>query len=133
MPKNKHKIKNTPPSGKPAVCAARPLPPDDVRVGDDVTVAHVTVQILAHEDPPPGEDRNRLLRARMIPDYAGTPLRIEEVCLPFVVARTPQGGHGTLDLRRHHLYRLDEEFTRRAFKRLTPKDARKRKRKRKNG
>lgn len=112
--------------------AARPFTPDDLRPGDGVTVAHVTAQILACEDPPPGDDENRVLRAKLIPESAGYPLRIKQVCLPFVLVKSPTGDHATLDLRRHHLLRLDDAYTRAAFKALDPKrKERKRDRKKK--
>lgn len=130
MPRCRCKTKKSP-SASRSERSARALAPEDVRVGDGVTVSHVTVQILAAEDPPLGDDQNRLLHARMIPDCAGVPLRVQEVCLPFVVVRSPFGGSGVIDLRRHHLFWLEDRFTRRAFKRLAPDKQSKAKSKRK--
>lgn len=101
--------------------AARPVVAEDLRVGDGVTVARVTTQFLATEDPPPGETQNRVLTATVIPGDAGQPLRVEHVCLPFVLARNPRNTFVTLDLRRQHLVRLDPGYTRLAFKKLGPK------------
>jgi hypothetical protein len=40
------------------------------------------------------------------------------ICLPFVLVKSPRGRHATLDLRRHVLARLDENYAREAFRRL---------------
>lgn len=114
MPKVDSKLKEKPASSG----AAKLLAPEDVRVGDGVTLAHETIQFLARDDPPPGEDRNRVLTARIIPDAAGRPLRVREVCLPFVLVRDARGRHETLDLRRQHLYRLDPAYAKRALGKL---------------
>lgn len=120
MPKTK--IKNRKPKkNKPLkLTTARPVAAEDLRVGDGVAVAHTTLQVLAREDPPPGEN-NRVLKATYIPHDAGDPLRVQAVCLPFVLAVNVAKQHLTLDVRREHLVRLDPAYTRRAFKKLGDK------------
>ena len=108
----------------PKLRAAQPLAADDLRIGDGVTVGQATAQMFADADPPPGDDNLRLLRTRYIPEVAGRPLKVEAICLPFVLARDPSGDRLILDLRRHHLLRLDHRYTRRAFKALKPKKKR---------
>lgn len=116
-PNTKPKTKLTPtPSG-----TARPLAPEDVRRGDGVTVAYVTARVSGRAEPSFGHDQSRPRHERVIPDCAGLPLRVERVCLPFVFARNPNGRCGTLDLRRHTLFRLDEDYTQHALKELGPK------------
>lgn len=120
MPKTKTKIRK-PRKNKPVkLTVSRPVVAEDLRVGDGVAVAHATLQVLAREDPPPGEE-NRLLKATYIPHDAGDPLRVQAVCLPFVLAINVAKQHVTLDVRRQHLVRLDPAYTRRAFKRLGDK------------
>lgn len=55
---------------------------------------------------------------RMLPADAPEPLRVFEVCLPFVTARRPNGSLITLDVRRHELARLEAVYARRVIKGL---------------
>ncbi len=50
-----------------------------------------------------------------------TPLKVIDICLPFVLARQPGGSHRVVDLRLVRLARLPEVFARPAMERL--KDA----------
>lgn len=104
--------------------AAKRVAPEDLRVGDGVTVGRVTSEILASEDPPPGSTHNRVLKADFIPHDAGDPLRVKRVCLPFVLAVNAADQHVTLDVRRQHLMKLDADYTRFAFKKLGDKKSR---------
>lgn len=98
---------------------ARPLAPEDLRVDQYVCV----LQVL-HEFVPlwcifeQGWTTPEPVRLSMLPPDGGTPLRIVEVCVPFVLVEQIDGTHQTLDLRRHRLAALSERFGRRAFKRL---------------
>ncbi|MEO1237658.1 MAG: hypothetical protein AAFX76_12800 [Planctomycetota bacterium] len=127
-PRDAEEAAAQPKRGEPVVlAAARPVAPEDLRVGDGVTVSQATTQLLATDDPPPGDDRHRILTARYIPGDAGQPLRVEAVCLPFVLVSGPDKACRTLDLRRHHLARLDDAYTRRAFRRLGSNNKKKKK------
>lgn len=99
---------------------ARPLAPEDIRPGDHVCVLQVLQEYLplwclfesdTWKDPQP-------LRFRWLPADGDTPLRVIEVCVPFLLVEQVDGSHRTLDLRRHRLARVSEQFGRRAFKRL---------------
>ncbi|MBB6429038.1 hypothetical protein [Algisphaera agarilytica] len=118
MPKTKNKKRKAKQTKPLKLSAARTVAAEDLRVGDGVTVAYVTLQVLASEDPPPGETHNRVLKADYIPHDAGDPLRIVGVCLPFVLAENAYKRHVTLDVRRQHLVKLDSAYTRRALKKL---------------
>lgn len=49
------------------------------------------------------------------------PLKIVALCLPFVFVKRPGGEHRTLDIRGCQLARLDKEYGRAVWKRLTKK------------
>lgn len=99
---------------------ARPLAPEDVRPDDYVCVFQRIEEYLpfwclmesdAWQTPQP-------VRLRWLPADGATPLRVIEVCVPFVLVEEVDGSHRTLDLRRHRLARVSERFGARAFKRL---------------
>lgn len=100
--------------------AARVLAPEDVEAGQYVCIfrvlrEHLPFNILLGEawqgDPVP-------VTTAWLPPRGGTPLRVVEVCLPFVLTQRVNGTHCTLDLRRHKLALLSNRFGSRAFKRL---------------
>ncbi len=99
---------------------ARPLAPEDVRPDDYVCVFQVIGEYMpfwplmesdAWKEPQP-------VRLQWLPADGTTPLRVIEVCVPFVLVEQVDGSHRTLDLRRHRLARVSEQFGRRSFKRL---------------
>ncbi|MEO0515024.1 MAG: hypothetical protein AAF086_06985 [Planctomycetota bacterium] len=124
MPKTKNKTRKTKKIKGLKLTTTRPLAPEDLRVGDGVAVARVTVQVMACDDPPAGQTHNRVLKADFIPRDAGDPLRVVGVCLPFVLAVNAARQHVTLDVRRQHLVHLDPAYTRCAFKKLGDKRSR---------
>ena len=69
---------------------------------------------------------NEPIKLRFRGQDGGRPLRILDVCLPFVFVEQPGGGHRTLDVRYCQLVRLDREYSKRVWKELS---RRKRKRK----
>ena len=48
-----------------------------------------------------------LVRLKLIPNDAGTPLKVFAICLPFIYARTAGGETKIIDLRRMQIVRLD--------------------------
>lgn len=121
MPKTKTKKQKAKPEKPLKLSTSRAVAAEDLRVGDAVAVAYVTLQVLASDDPSPGETHNRVLKADVIPYDAGDPLRIVGVCLPFALAENVHKKHVTLDVRRQYLVKLDPAYTRRAFKKLCGK------------
>lgn len=98
---------------------ARPLAPEDVRAGQFVAQ-------FTHLDEyfdrgcrgcgsftPPG-----IVRIQWLADQGSKPLRVEGVCLPFVLVRTVKGRAKMLDLRRITLVRLDPRFAWKATRAL---------------
>jgi hypothetical protein len=114
-------------SSRPAECKstsaaeatlAKALAPEDIRPGDFVTPLFMIAEVpsywwwgeswnLPHDQP---------VRIRFTSNCDGMPLRVKSVCLPFVLAKTPAGEQGTLDLRKCQLARLDQSHAKRAWK-----------------
>ncbi len=101
-----------------------------MKLGDYITVCHEIGQLL----PECSEWKRdmQVIHVRFMPWDAGDPLRVEGVCLPFVLVSTPQGKHETLDLRRQEIVRLDPSFGRSAFKKMKPPDKDSKKKRKRN-
>lgn len=100
---------------------ASPVAPEDLRPGSYVAILHMVWEHLRPPcDFPPGQPvkptRSVWLPA---PELAG-PLKVREVCIPYVLVEQPGGGCRTIDLRRYQLARLSESFGAEAFKALAP-------------
>ena len=99
---------------------SRSLPPEDIRVGQYVAVQHVV-----HECTPcfcnsdPQWRPLRIMRTLELPwKGGGVPMRVVEVCLPFVLVQRPNGRHRTLDVRRYRLARVSNRYGQEVFKRV---------------
>ncbi|MEM6799448.1 MAG: hypothetical protein AAF589_08030 [Planctomycetota bacterium] len=112
---------------------AKPLAPEDIAPGDYVAVLDRQFEFPAvvwyADRSLAGEDQ--VIRLRLRPREPSGPLRVVEVCLPFVFVQTPKGGHQTLDIREVHLARLDAECSRRVCKALESRSSGKSKAKKK--
>jgi hypothetical protein len=91
---------------------AKPLAPEEVRVGDFVAVLHRTYELPsflwnAESFQVP---INEPVRIQLIPDGGGEPLKVRAICLPFVFVKDPDGGQRTLDLRITRVARLHADF-----------------------
>ncbi len=104
---------------------AKPLAPEEIRVGDFVSLLHVFRDLpsflwchdAAMQRP------ETLVRLCLIPEAGGVPLKVKEICLPFVLVTHPTGGRRTLDVRRVRLARLSRRYAKVASK-LARKDMR---------
>jgi hypothetical protein len=101
---------------------ARAIAPEDLDPGVFVTVLHVVGEHL----PMFCADESswkaiKPLRVLWLPPAflgAGEPLKVEAVCLPWVLVKEAAGSVHTLDTRRYHLARLSEDYGKRAWKML---------------
>lgn len=95
---------------------SRVIGPEDVRIGDYVTVTHTTYEFVM--DPCPGisQDEVKPNRVTLIPWDAGRPMKVLSVCLPFVLVVDTARTTDTLDLRRHRIAKLSSAHGRKAFK-----------------
>lgn len=103
---------------------AKAIAPEDLRRGDYVAVTSETIEfpafLLCGEawNSPDG-----MLRSEALPVDAGVPLKVREICLPFVMVRRPAGEYDTLDVRRCRLARLDRGFATASWKALERRDS----------
>jgi hypothetical protein len=99
---------------------AKPIAAEDLRRGD-----YVALQSVQYEYPsfcwdceshlmPPEEP----VRIRLRPHEPSCPLRVVDLCVPFVFVKQPGGQFKTLDLRGCQLVRLDERYGKRVWKAL---------------
>lgn len=97
---------------------AKPLAPEELRVGDFVTPLHMVAEVpsfywlsecwnLPADQP---------VRIRFTCGSDGAPLKVKSICLPFVLAKQAAGAEITLDLRKCQLARLDRRHAKRAWK-----------------
>jgi hypothetical protein len=97
---------------------SKTLAPEDLRRGQFVTLLNEIYEFpsffwcdgtwsLAPEAP---------VRLQLLATDAGVPLKVKHVCLPFVLAKHPQGSVRTLDLRRCRLARLDAAYAKAAWR-----------------
>ncbi len=122
---------NDAPRAQPAL--AKPLAPEDVSSGQYVSVLREVHEVPSYVwcgndlfgDP------SELIRLAVIPDKEAVPLRVEAVCLPFVLVRTSSGQEKSLDVRRFQLARLDDHFAKAAWKACKPKRTKRRRKERK--
>ncbi len=99
----------SPPSRGPAL--AKPLAPEDVRVGDYVAPLEWTVQWPSWMwcgDDSWSNDRTAVIRAVWLPPgERQQPQKVLAACLPLVFVKSATGECETLDLRQVRLARLD--------------------------
>lgn len=93
---------------------ARPLAPEDVRVGQYVCTLQLVVECVAPSEVD-GWRPPRLVRLQCLP-WNTEPQRVLAVCLPFVFVRGINGDLETLDVRRYALARVSKSFGQLAFK-----------------
>ncbi len=97
---------------------ASPLAPEDIRRGQYVAVLHVIDQYHSCWLDRSGTQQ---IHIRSWPSFRCRPLKVLDVCLPFVTAMKADGSLLTLDVRRFELAQLDHGYARRVFKRLRAK------------
>jgi hypothetical protein len=94
---------------------SRIVAPEDLRIGDCIAILSAAEEIVSY-----GCDCSQaMLPVRIVwMCGSGDPLRVEAICLPFVLVVSPSGEHSTLDIRRSRLVRLSARYASAAFKRL---------------
>jgi hypothetical protein len=102
----------------PEATLAKSLAPEEIRPGDCVAVLHEIYEYPSWYwcSDPALANREETVRLRTIPRDEAVPLRVDSVCLPFVLVRRPCGRHATLDVRRYRVARLDARYAKAAAK-----------------
>lgn len=105
---------------------ARAVPPEEIRAGDYVAILHIVGEHLPCTWGEEAWKPAAPVRMLWLP-WTNVPMRVQEVCLPFLLVRDPDRKSQTLDVRRYRLARVSDRFGRKSFKRLAkkkPQDAR---------
>ena len=111
----------------------RRLPPEDIRVGDDVALYEITCQVPSFMwcgADPITLPVDRPVRLTYLASDHQIPLKVKSICLPLVLCELPEKKHRVFDVRQVQLVRVDPEFAtqvRKAFS--SRKKVKKRKRK----
>lgn len=96
---------------------AKPLAPEEIRVGDFVTPLHVFYDFPSfYWDGCDVGRRDETVRICCIPETGGVPLKVKSICLPFVLIKHASGELQTLDVRKVRLARLDPVYAKAAWK-----------------
>jgi hypothetical protein len=105
---------------------ARSLAAEDLRCGHFVGILHETVELPSYHWTCDGQllPPDELIRIVYRPTEGGTPLKVKAICLPFVFVKHPSGQHQTLDVRRHQLVRLNDNYARLVWKTMTKAQSR---------
>lgn len=111
------RIRTAPFSDK--ISAAKPVAPDDLVVGDWVSILRVACEVPSfYWADSVGSFAREVVRLEFLPNESGIPLRVRAICLPFVAVQAANGEITSLDVRRCQIARLDRQFARFMWKSL---------------
>ena len=110
---------NTQDTMRDRVRLARPVAPEDLQRGQYVTMLTYTQELVPDMLFGGSFDAPRVHRVERLPGHA-LPMRIIDVCLPFVLIKDVEGDTLVLDTRRVRLARITKRFAREAFRRMKP-------------
>jgi hypothetical protein len=120
-----------PPAGTPSVADGEPTPgrvarclaPDDIEVGMFVAVASERIEVLVHPAGylGPVEVRTITMRTLKPPLGSGAPMRVLNVCLPYVLVELCNTSGHMLDVRRHNLLEVSRSLGQMVFERAEAK------------
>jgi hypothetical protein len=93
---------------------------EDLACGDYVALLNETVDLPSFlwNASDTRLSPHELVRLKVIPANAGSPLRVIAICLPFVYAKTPGGETVTVDTRRAQLVKLHRKSAKVVWKEL---------------
>jgi hypothetical protein len=104
---------------RPDCTVAAVTAPEDLRRGDFVAVLSEILELPSFLwCDVSARERGELVRIRWLPTHDRRPLKIKQICLPFVFVKTPSGTFQTIDIRLTHLARLDRSYAKAVRKAL---------------
>jgi len=108
----------SPTTSKPESTLARPLAPEDIQCGQYVAILEEFQELPSFlwnkcDSPLPPHE---LIRLRIKPATARTPLKVKALCLPFVNVQSPTGTSQIIDLRKVQLVLLSKGFSKSVVK-----------------
>jgi len=97
--------------------ASTAVAPEDLSHGCYIAVLHVIAEHIPFASGAEFfEKHSEPIKIRWLAGPGSPPMKVIDICLPFVLVRQPNGKIRTLDVRRHRLARLSEAYGRRAFR-----------------
>lgn len=109
---------------KTSLPLAKRVAPDDLLPGQYVAVLHLVFEYPSYLWMCEGYETpiDQPVRVTFRPCFSEhEPLRVLDVCLPFVFVADPRGGHRVLDVRSHQLVTLDKGYSKRVWRALKKK------------
>jgi hypothetical protein len=98
---------------------ARALAPEDLRPGYYVAVLYIVAEYVSCAAlDEAGWRRVEPVRVQWVPWFTGHPMKVIDVCLPYVLVKDADGDYHTLDVRRQRLARVTRRFAQAAFQRV---------------
>jgi hypothetical protein len=97
---------------------AKPLAPEEIRVGDYVSLLHVFYDLPSFLwcGDSALQRRDETVRICYLPETGGVPFKVKSICLPFVLVKKSDGTQQTLDVRKVRLARLNRGYAKKAWK-----------------
>lgn len=85
--------------------------PEDIRVGDFIAVTHTRYELIPDNLEPTlcGQEIEPIMLTGL-PGDAGTPMKVIERCLPFLIGETAYDQRVVIDTRRHALIKVSEAY-----------------------
>lgn len=97
----------------------RVLAPEDIRPGKYIAVMHEIGEYLPLVCAGDQDWRRvELLRVLWLPQDESVPLRVSQVCLPFVLVEQPDGKCCTFDTRRYRVAKVPRKYAQNVWRRL---------------
>jgi hypothetical protein len=85
--------------------------PEDLRCGDFIAVLNVILELPSFLwCDSMAADSERMVRVRCFAWEGGMPLKVMEICLPFVLVKSPSGMFQSIDVRQVELVRLNKRY-----------------------
>ena len=93
------------------ILSQRVRSPEDIRVGDFIAVSQTRYQFVPDNlEPILGGTEIEPISLTAVPSDAGTPMKVIERCLPFVIGETAHDARVVIDTRRHALNKVSEAY-----------------------
>ena|SRR5690349_9822176 len=103
--------------------ASTAVAPEDLSPGCYIAVLHVIAEHIPFASGAEFfEKHSAPIKFRWLPGTGCPPMKVIGICLPFVLVRQPNGKVRTLDVRRHRLARLSDQYGRKAFRAIKAAD-----------
>ena len=109
---------------------ARVLAPEDIQRGMYVSTMHEVYEHVSCFFQPEPWSSGRPAWSLILPEYGSEPLKVIEICLPFILVEDSDGGYETVDVNSKRLAELSDRYGDALFMRAKAKRKAKHRRRR---